>query len=99
MALEARRAEGSISRRDGAVERCETRRHPGSASAAQQVPAFPLKGGCRVSDRGLEVESPHPEHEKAWRSARLSCWVVNNYRTIFNDFRAVYLFGIQADIE
>ena len=23
--------------------------------------AFPLKGGCRVSDRGLEVESLHPQ--------------------------------------
>ena len=97
MALEARRAEGGISRRDGAVERCETRRHPGSASVAQQVPAFPLKGGCRDSDRGLRRRSPHIRKQKAPgnKARQLECGIVDNYRTIFEDFEAVYLLGIQ----
>ena len=55
MVVEARRAEGGISRRAGASARCEAskqRRHPGSASEAQQVPAFPLKVGCRKATEG-----------------------------------------------
>lgn len=53
--VQARRADGGISRRAGASARCEAskqRRHPGSASEAQQVPAFPLKGGCRKATEG-----------------------------------------------
>jgi len=29
----------------------------------------------------------------------ISCGVVNKFLTNFDDFRAVYLFGIQVDIE
>jgi hypothetical protein len=47
--------------------------------------------------RAERPESLHPEHEKAQpkRLGELSCGVVNNYRTIFEDFEAVYLLGIQ----
>ncbi len=36
-----------------------TGRHPGSASEAQQVPAFPLKGGCRIATGGWMGGLPH----------------------------------------
>ena len=39
--------------------------HPGSASAALQVPAFPLEGGCRGATGGLEADGvPSPANEK-----------------------------------
>lgn len=38
-------------------------------------------------------------HKKNSRLKGVMCGVVNNYRTNFDDFRAVYLFGIQADAE
>ena len=63
------RAEGAIRRRAGASARfaCKSkqRRHPGSASEAQQVPAFPLTGGCRVSDRGLR-QNPAAGRDSSW---------------------------------
>ena len=51
------RNEGAVRRRAEGRSNATTRRHPGSASEAQQVPAFPLTGGCRVSDRGLRQNS------------------------------------------
>ena len=41
----------------------------------------------------------HFSHKKNSRLKGVLCGVVNKFLTNFDDFRAVYLFGIQADME
>ena len=55
----------------------------------------------RSGDRGLrQTESLHPSTRKPGRQGpgEFACGQWDNYRTIFEDFEAVYLFGIQIDI-
>ena len=73
--------------------------HPGSGGAKRrQVPAFPLNRGMSRSDRGLrQTESLHPSTRKPGRQGpgEFACGRRDNYRTIFEDFEAIYLYGIQ----
>jgi hypothetical protein len=50
---------------------------------------------------GGQTESLHPSTRKPGHKnrAKFVCGQQDNYRTNFDDFRAVYLFGIQMDIK
>lgn len=73
--------------------------HPGSGGAKRrQVPAFPLNRGMSRSDRGLrQTESLHPSTRKPGRQGpgEFACGQWDNYRTIFEDLDAIYLFVLQ----